>query len=105
MPQKLAPCGTAAAYVRHLYRDEPVDEACRKANAAAKRGQGHTRVRDRARTALVHRYPDEYAELVASRPGDPRRWDKARADLARRHEHEFRRLMTDEFAKQALEDA
>ncbi|GAA4626701.1 hypothetical protein GCM10023196_036010 [Actinoallomurus vinaceus] len=77
----------------------------RAANAAAKRGQGHTRVRDRARTQLVHRYPDEYAELIAAQGKHPRRWDRARAELARRHEQEFRRLMTDEFAKQALEES
>ncbi|RSM85092.1 hypothetical protein DMH25_45045, partial [Streptomyces sp. WAC 01325] len=28
-----APCGTRAAYQRHLRRGEPVDEACRAANA------------------------------------------------------------------------
>lgn len=28
-----APCGTRAAYQRHLRRSEPVDEACRHANA------------------------------------------------------------------------
>ncbi|WP_405589803.1 WhiB family transcriptional regulator [Streptomyces sp. NBC_01092] len=32
-PTLLAPCGTRAAYQRHLRRGEPVDEACRAANA------------------------------------------------------------------------
>ncbi|OIJ62727.1 WhiB family transcriptional regulator [Streptomyces mangrovisoli] len=31
--QEPAPCGTRAAYQRHLRRREPVDEACRAANA------------------------------------------------------------------------
>ncbi|MFJ5778210.1 WhiB family transcriptional regulator [Streptomyces sp. NPDC093094] len=35
-----APCGTRAAYQRHLRRDEPVDDACRAANA---RGAGRYR--------------------------------------------------------------
>ncbi|MEU7420895.1 WhiB family transcriptional regulator [Streptomyces antibioticus] len=35
-----APCGTRAAYQRHLRRREPVDEACRSANA---RGAGRYR--------------------------------------------------------------
>ncbi|AZQ37766.1 hypothetical protein EJ357_33470 [Streptomyces cyaneochromogenes] len=35
-----APCGTRAAYQRHLSRGEPVDEACRAANA---RGAGRYR--------------------------------------------------------------
>jgi Cu2+-containing amine oxidase len=30
----LAPCGTAAAHRRHVRRGEPVDHACRQANAA-----------------------------------------------------------------------
>ncbi|MGW6395435.1 WhiB family transcriptional regulator [Streptomyces sp. NPDC055103] len=31
----LAPCGTRAAYERHLRHKEPVDDACREANNAA----------------------------------------------------------------------
>ncbi|KUN17301.1 hypothetical protein AQJ23_40885 [Streptomyces antibioticus] len=37
---RLAPCGTRAAYQRHLRRGEFVDEACRDANA---RGAGRYR--------------------------------------------------------------
>lgn len=32
---ELAPCGTLAAYRRHLRRGTPVDEACRQAQARA----------------------------------------------------------------------
>lgn len=33
-PRKLKPCGTAAAYQRHLYHGEPPCQACRKAASA-----------------------------------------------------------------------
>lgn len=42
----LAPCGTQAAYERHLRRKEPVDEACRKAHndrRRADRAQARTK--------------------------------------------------------------
>ncbi|MFF4909073.1 WhiB family transcriptional regulator [Streptomyces sp. NPDC001260] len=42
-----APCGTRAAYQRHLRRREPVDEACRAANA---RSAGHYRRTGSTRT-------------------------------------------------------
>lgn len=35
--RKLAPCGTPAAYERHRRRKEPIDQACRDANARAGR--------------------------------------------------------------------
>ncbi|WP_413102268.1 hypothetical protein [Streptomyces sp. Inha503] len=35
----LAPCGTVSAYQRHVRKHEPIDEACRQANTAAKRKQ------------------------------------------------------------------
>ncbi|WP_405997964.1 WhiB family transcriptional regulator [Streptomyces sp. NBC_00829] len=38
--RELAPCGTRAAYQRHLRRREPVDDACRAANS---RGAGRYR--------------------------------------------------------------
>ncbi|MGW3019934.1 WhiB family transcriptional regulator [Streptomyces longwoodensis] len=44
-----APCGTRAAYQRHLRKGEPVDDACRTANA---RGAGHYR-----RTGSTRRAP------------------------------------------------
>ncbi|WP_062641544.1 WhiB family transcriptional regulator [Streptomyces maremycinicus] len=46
-----APCGTRAAYQRHLRLREPVDEACRVANARSAgryRRTGSTRGRDEA---------------------------------------------------------
>jgi hypothetical protein len=47
-PGKPPPCGTRAAYQRHLRRREPVDEACRAANALGVgryRRTGSTRAR------------------------------------------------------------
>lgn len=35
--RELMPCGTAAAYLRHLRKGEPTDDACRKAHAEAAR--------------------------------------------------------------------
>ena len=43
MPRELKPCGTAAAYRRHVRRGEPVDEAC----AQAARDQKNGRVAER----------------------------------------------------------
>ncbi|MBQ0827659.1 WhiB family transcriptional regulator [Streptomyces tagetis] len=39
---KPSPCGTRAAYQRHLSKGEPVDDACRAANALAKRQHSRT---------------------------------------------------------------
>jgi hypothetical protein len=33
-PRRLKPCGTPAAYSRHVRRGEPIDAACRKAKSA-----------------------------------------------------------------------
>lgn len=48
----LAPCGTRAAYERHLRRKEPVDDACREANNAA-----NVAKRDRQRELRAQRRP------------------------------------------------
>lgn len=39
-PRPVAPCGTPAAYTRHVKRGEPIDDACRQANTEAKRVKG-----------------------------------------------------------------
>ena len=36
MPRKLKPCGTTAAYSRHLYKGEEPCDACKDANTASK---------------------------------------------------------------------
>ncbi|MDL5205084.1 hypothetical protein [Streptomyces sp. ALI-76-A] len=38
--QAIAPCGTQSAYTRHVKNGEPIDDACRHANAEAKRTKG-----------------------------------------------------------------
>lgn len=39
MPRELKPCGTAAAYRRHVRRGEPVDDACAQAARDQKNGR------------------------------------------------------------------
>ncbi|WP_405743200.1 hypothetical protein OG885_13300 [Streptomyces sp. NBC_00028] len=56
---RLAPCGTRAAYQRHLRRGEFVDEACRDANA---RGAGRYR-----RTGSTRDRTDETRPSAAAR--------------------------------------
>src|SRR5919108_5116863 len=98
MPRELKPCGTTAAYARHLKNNEESCTPCREANAKAKSKQGHSRARGRASLALTRMYPDEYAELIAAQGNHPRRCDRARLELTKRREAEFRRLLTEEFA-------
>lgn len=38
-PRPLAPCGTEAAYHRHVRNGEPKDDACRQAHTIAKRAE------------------------------------------------------------------
>ncbi|AMW11649.1 hypothetical protein A4E84_20410 [Streptomyces qaidamensis] len=38
----VAPCGTRAAYQRHVRKKEPIDAACREANAVGKREHART---------------------------------------------------------------
>lgn len=45
MPRKLRPCGTPAAYARHLNRGETPCDDCRAANAATKSGGGAAALR------------------------------------------------------------
>lgn len=42
------PCGTPAAYQRHIRRREPIDDACRKANRADKAAQAARRAQREA---------------------------------------------------------
>ena len=64
MSRKPSPCGTKAAYERHLRHKEPVDDACRLANTKAQR-----------KTRAEARKPDEPLPSVSvpeesSRLGD-----------------------------------
>jgi hypothetical protein len=72
-----APCGTHAAYTRHLRRKEPVDEACRAARTEYQRNRrqqnpekyaldrAYTNAQSRAAWRLAARYRDEFRVLVA----------------------------------------
>ncbi|WP_141689476.1 WhiB family transcriptional regulator [Streptomyces sp. DI166] len=95
---RAAPCGTRAAYQRHLRRGEPVDEACRAANArsaSSYRRTGSTRDRRGApgpapppdrNTPAVHRHrsttcprrrpvwPPHCAGSSGSAPATDSRW-------------------------------
>lgn len=71
--KELQPCGTAAAYRRHLKWGEPTDQACRDAWAARNRDRAQSvdteyqRRRRRATMAamkeLTNRHRDEFQRL------------------------------------------
>lgn len=73
----LQPCGTSAAYQRHLKDGTPVCEACAAARAELKRrpevlaqNRLYARARKAAMTALSHLYPDEYRRLYEQAKAD-----------------------------------
>lgn len=81
MPRELKPCGTAAAYRRHVRRGEPVDELC----AQAARDQKNDRVAERrgALAAVVPLPPVDDAPGVSDEPVDllaKARWRVAAAE-------------------------
>lgn len=76
MPRELAKCGTRAAYNRHIRRGEPVDEACREANAAYQRGKSG-RAQDAERSAPIVALPGGSVEMPVAPAGDV----DARAEL------------------------
>lgn len=53
-PRELKPCGTPAAYRRHIKRGETPCEPCRKANADAKRGGATAAKRTGHRRPIAH---------------------------------------------------
>lgn len=63
MPRKLKPCGTRAAYQRHLLHGEQPCDECKAANSAAARPGN--RVKMRALKRLARRHPGEFAALLA----------------------------------------
>lgn len=76
MAKKLAPCGTYAAYVRHIQKGEQPDEACRLANSRYKREyrasrpdvrareQAAVRARNRALELLAREYPARFLQIM-----------------------------------------
>ena len=67
MARDLKPCGTTAAYQRHLRHGETPCDACREANNAqncgSERRKKWMRARMRALLALSQIYPDAYNAL------------------------------------------
>jgi hypothetical protein len=55
-PKPLQPCGTDAAYQRHVAYGEPIDDACRDARNAA---QNQRRAKHRAKSSSRGRWTDE----------------------------------------------
>lgn len=57
------PCGTRAAYVRHIRKAETPCAACRKANSASARRAGFARAYMSAQRILARRHRAEFLEL------------------------------------------
>lgn len=57
-PKPLQPCGTDAAYQRHVKYGEPIDDACRGARNAA---QNERRAKAKATPAVRDQWTDEQA--------------------------------------------
>lgn len=72
----MAPCGTLAAYRRHLRLGEPTCPACRRANRDVKRGQSDRL--HRARYAAVVDDPERATDWT---PTGPPETPSARGDL------------------------
>jgi hypothetical protein len=70
MARELKPCGTPAAYARHLYHDEPPCESCRAAHSAHKtesnseRSRFRAAARQRALTRLKRKFPKTYRAFL-----------------------------------------
>jgi hypothetical protein len=68
----LLPCGTHAAYRRHIRRGEPVDGACTEARRKYQRDNGRRpspatqAARAAALEVLAHRHPEEFRRLYAA---------------------------------------
>lgn len=69
MTHKLKPCGTPAAYARHLYHGEEPCTPCRAAASEYTRSRLSNQVRSRARQRALSRlsriYDETYARLLA----------------------------------------
>jgi len=96
-----AECGTVSAYSRHCRKGEPIDEACRRANREAKRGQYAAAIpgnrkpiaHGEFRGARQHRYRGEelceachkaeadYQRERAAKSGSPRKAGKPKPQV------------------------
>jgi hypothetical protein len=112
-PRELKPCGTRSAYMRHVRRGEPVDEACHAAALAyaaeVQRRTGIGRARSRAFCALARRYPEAWESLRTEekekepdkdRTGRARAMQRAYARLAKRYPEAWATLLAVEKEKE-----
>jgi hypothetical protein len=60
-PKPLHPCGTDAAYQRHVKHGEPIDDACRNARNAA---QNQRRAKAKGKPTIRDRWTDEQAQAA-----------------------------------------
>lgn len=60
-PKPLQPCGTDAAYQRHVKYGEPIDDACRAARNAA---QNQRRAKARGKPTIRGQWTDEQAQAA-----------------------------------------
>lgn len=102
----LQPCGTNAAYQRHIDRGEATCEPCRKAhNERPSQARGrriYNAAAGIARRALREAHPDEYRALLADeRAQDPvatytTAYGRAERQLIKRHPTEYRAIFNAE---------
>lgn len=99
----LRPCGTTAAYNRHVQAGEEPCEPCKQANRLRKQGAAQRigiKAVNRARGVLARKYREEYQELYRQ---ERARTDRAPASassraagkLATRHREEYLRLVAE----------
>lgn len=122
--RQLKPCGSVAAYSRHIKRGEPVDDDCRAARRtyqaeyrallpAHLRNSGPSqkdsiaaRYRAMVRLSEMEAHRERFTELVAERlsPGQKpsKVYRPARTALAHEFPEEYARLRAEERAKRGL---
>lgn len=113
MPADLQPCGTHAAYARHIRAGEPACQKCLTANNAefADDRRVYSRARSRAMRLLQGEHRDRFRELYtaekAAAPGEPytRLYQRALRKLTREFRDEYAGLLETERALQATEAA
>lgn len=70
MSKPLAPCGTNAAYMRHIVAGEETDRACKDAHAAYaashKTAGAAGRIRKAAMEQLAEEHPDRFRDICAA---------------------------------------
>ncbi|MCP2339216.1 hypothetical protein [Actinomadura rupiterrae] len=104
----LQPCGTRAAYARHLYYGEEPCAECRRANADYSMAHpGNRVVAARARNVVRDRHRAEFDALLSAErrrsPSQPptATYMSAKYELARIYDAEYRAVLADLLDKEA----